>query len=350
MSQAKSGAAEVGLHKLLLFPEKLAALQPSPHGGPDLSYPVSVELSLTNRCNQNCRWCSDKKLRDRSPDALDLPLLQALFRDLARGGTRGITIEGGGEPTLADFFEDAVSAAREVGLAVGLISNGLNLFPPKRHPAIYEHFEWIRLSLDAAGPEQYVALKGVEGFEQVMENIRRLAGEAPQVTLGVGYVLTNENDAPQPLETLARRLAQMGVQYLHIRPVVDHPELVSRADLSFLKNLESPDFSVNLAPLTDNAPSGNNGLPCLAHSLSTVIGADGAVWLCGRLNTEDSARPLGNLRQTPFHALWHGPERAAQAAALLNPRFCESHCPQCRMTKYNQLLADLAGIKTRNFI
>lgn len=342
--------AEVGLQKLFLFPEKLAALQQSARGGPDLSYPVSVELSLTNRCNQNCRWCSDKKLRGRAPDRMDMSVLRKLFTDLAAGGTRGITIEGGGEPTLADFFEDAVLAARGEGLAVGLISNGLAMFSAGRNPAVYKNFEWIRLSLDAADPDQYLSLKGVDGFEQSLANLGRLAELAPDSVLGVGYVLTRHNDAPDQLRKLAVKLARLGADYLHIRPVVDHPELASSQNLDFLKKYESAKFSINIAALTDNAPSGNNGLPCLAHSLSTVIGADGNVWLCGRLNTEESARSIGNVLDSSFRKIWLGPERAAQSAQVRGGEFCQSHCPQCRMSKYNQVLADIDGLKTKNFI
>ncbi|UQZ89430.1 hypothetical protein C4J81_09555 [Deltaproteobacteria bacterium Smac51] len=348
--RSAGGAAEVGLQKVLLFPEKLAALKKNGPESVDDSYPISVELSLTNRCNQNCLWCSDKNLRDRSPDRMDPELLENLFADLALGGTRGITIEGGGEPTLADFFEEAVLSARAHGLAVGLITNGLDLFPPGRDPAIYKNFEWIRVSLDTADRRQYLRLKGVDGFDQSLANIGRLAELAPEVTLGVGYVLTNQNDEPDHLQHLVLTLRSLDVNYLQIRPVVDHPELVSRLPLDFLKKFETPDFSVNLSALAENQPSGNQCLPCLAHSLSTVIGADGAVWLCGRLNTEEEARPIGNLTESSFRDIWLGPERAAQVAQAASPRFCQLNCPQCRMTKYNQLLADIDRLKTRNFI
>ena len=344
-----NGAAEVGLSKVLLFPEKLSALKNNASGA-DLSYPVSVELSLTNKCNQNCRWCSDRDLRHRSPDRLNSDILKRLFDDLARGGTRGVTIEGGGEPTISELFEEAVSAAVERGLAVGLITNGLDLFPPERETSIYARFEWIRVSLDAADRWQYLKMKGVDGFDQVLSNLARLAECAPEKTLGVGYVLTSQNDEPDSLQHLALTLRSIGIDYLQIRPVVDHPDLSSRLPLDFLKKFECPGFSVNLAALSENAPSGNAALPCLAHSLSTVIGADGAVWLCGRLNTEASSAAMGDLSKSTFRDIWRGPQRAAQVAQAASADWCSSHCPQCRMTKYNQLLADIDRLKTRNFI
>jgi MoaA/NifB/PqqE/SkfB family radical SAM enzyme len=339
--------AEVSLAKLLLFPAKLAALV-SP--GPDPSFPVSVELSLTSQCSQSCLWCSDRNLRSRSPDRLDLSLLDKLFEELARGGTQGVTIEGGGEPTLSPLFPAAVRAARARGLAVGLITNGLNLFRQGLTLADYQDFEWIRVSLDAADPETYRALKGADGFAEALTNLARLTALKPALTLGAGYVLTNRNDRPESLDRLAETLRNLGLDYLHIRPVVDHPGLVSRRDLSFLRAKAGGDFSVNLAALGDNIASGNLGLPCLAHSLSAVIGADGLVWLCGRLNADPATRPLGDLTRAGFSEIWAGEERRRQAGLASSAEFCLAHCPTCRLTKYNRLLNSLARLKTRHFI
>ena len=339
---------EVGLAKVLLFPRKLEALLSKGPNPVDLTYPISVELSLTNNCNQNCSWCSDRELRKRAPDHLTIPLLSSLLDDLAQGGARGVTIEGGGEPTLSPLFAQTIELALNRGLAVGLITNGLEISALKPH--LYRQLEWVRISLDAAHRKQYEAAKGVDGFDQVMANLENLAHQNSTSTLGVGYVLTKFNDDPDRLQHLALTLRSLGVNYLQIRPVVDHPNLVSDQPLDFLKKFETPNFSVNIGAISANQPSGNLGLPCRAHSLSTVIGADGAVWLCGRLNPDPSITPMGYLTQNTFQEIWGGANRAHQAAQVADGDFCLSHCPQCRMAKYNQLLHDMESFKTRNFI
>lgn len=347
------GLDEVSLAKVLLFPHKWSALLElgCVADGFDTTYPVSVELSLTNRCNQNCIWCSDRQLRERCPDRLTPELLESLFADLARGGTKGVTIEGGGEPTLSPYLTEAVSSARKYGLAVGLITNGLELFEPDPNLyVLYEKLEWIRVSLDAANEGQYLAAKGVNGFERVLRNLARLKEVAGGATLGVGYVLTRANDDPDLLQGLTIRLRDIGLDYLQIRPVVDHPELESERLPYFLKKYETSEFTVNLEGLTENQPFGNLGLPCRAHSLSSVIGADGAVWLCGRLNIDTETSATGSLLDNDFKGIWLGTERARQSGLVAEGEFCRKHCPRCRMTKYNQLLDDLGRLKTRNFI
>jgi MoaA/NifB/PqqE/SkfB family radical SAM enzyme len=293
--------------------------------------------------------------------------LDDLFETLARGGTRGVTVEGGGEPTLSPLFETALELAAKHKLSLGLITNGTRLFAG-RSPELYRAFQWIRVSLDAADPSSYLKLKGKDLYGRVLENVGVLCGlgkaasgragpgpnaaNAPSAPLvGVGHVLTRENDDDRALAKLAEGLKKAGAGYLHLRPAVDHPELAS-PKISFpeLAAVEDARFRVNLAALRENAPSGNLGLPCLAHSLTTVIGADGLVRVCGRLDSVPGLKPLGDLKKESFREIWSGKERKERAATLSDPDFTGKNCPQCRMTKYNLFLHRLRGVRTRDFI
>ena len=346
-----SSLAEVSLQKIMLFPDKLKALQSLTPETYDKSYPILVELSLTNNCNQKCLWCSDYELRQRSPDKLDRSVLKTLFADLSQGGTRGITIEGGGEPTISPNFNWAVDEAQNYGLALGLISNGLDFKPDKEQQRA---FEWIRISLDAASPAQYQYLKGADSYQRLLTNLRHLAENKEKTsTLGLGYVLTAHNDDLKLLKELVKHLAELSFDYIHLRPVVDKPKLQSKktpAEFEALKEYETETFKVNISALYENKEGGNHNLPCLAHSLSTVIGADGAVWLCGRLNMDESFPPIGNLNDETFAQIWHGAMRVQQCAQVAEAKFCQTNCPQCRISKYNHLLWDLKTLKTKNFI
>jgi MoaA/NifB/PqqE/SkfB family radical SAM enzyme len=359
---APAPLSETGPEKLLLFPEKLKHLMDAmkaapfvePSGGP---YPVSVELSLTYRCNLACGFCSDQGVR-KGRDLLSPRMLRGLFRDLAKGGTRGVTIEGGGEPTLSPHFPEAVGLAASEGLGLGLITNGLAPFPKGLDPGLYGRFQWIRVSLDASDEGGFLAIKGAKGFARTLDNIGLLAERAEGAVIGVGYVLTSQNSDPDKLFALCARLKAMGtVSYLSIRPVVDHPELEAAGSLdpeagplAALRQLSGDGFRVDLHALSDNAPAGNLSLPCVAHGLSAVIGAEGNVWLCGRLNADPSFSPMGNLASETFGDIWAGERRRSQAIDAADPAFCEKSCPRCRMTKYNRLLFQASRLKTPDFI
>lgn len=339
--QKGSELSETGLEKMFLFPEKIKQLQ---NGRMDQTYPVSVELSLTNICNFKCDWCSDGDLRERLGGELTLEKLQKIFIDLHKGGTRGLVIEGGGEPMLHPQFNEIVRSAAETGLAIGLITNG----SVKIKKEIIDIFEWIRISLDAATPEQHSNWKKVDMFEKVMNNIRFIGEYKNKTTLGIGYVVTKHNVSN--LENLLLRLRLYNVDYIQLRPVIDHPELSSKVDLSHLKKFEMPNFKVDIQAMRANIETGNSGKPCIAHSLSSVITADGGVYLCGRLNIYEWVKPVGNLHESSFKGIWLGDERKKQMSEVADPDFCRNHCPECRMTKYNLLLDRAKNIKTRSFI
>jgi MoaA/NifB/PqqE/SkfB family radical SAM enzyme/spore coat polysaccharide biosynthesis protein SpsF (cytidylyltransferase family) len=342
-----AGPQEVGLEKLMIFPEKVMAIQTGLSKGIDLSYPLSVELSLTNRCNLACEWCSDQDLRDRAMGDIDFGILKQLFTDLAKNGTRGVVIEGGGEPTLYNQFAEAVDYAKKLGLKLGLITNGLNV------PYIdkVDCFDWIRVSLDAANQEQFAKLKGRDGFDRVIQNIQKIS-EQKEIcgnVLGVGYVLTNENF--EDLENLIIKLKKINVSYIQIRPVIDHPNMqLASKSYNYLQKHSTFKFAVHTHNMEENVVRGNMGLPCRTHSLSTVITANGDVFICGRLNKYEWLKPIGNLYKESFHDIWHGEERHHQAGKIMGSGFCQKWCPECRLTKYNVLFENMQKIKTKNFI
>lgn len=344
-NQQESPPQEVGLEKLYLHPPKLQALLDSQSETVDQTYPISVELSLTNRCNLKCIWCSDNDLRQRQGINIDLDeeTLFRLFEDLKQGGTSGVVLEGGGEPTLHRQFHRIAAKLAELGLAAGLITNGI--LPIAAN--ILGGIEWVRVSLDASTPEEFRALKGYDGFEQVLSNIYHYAAYCPMV--GVGYVVTNRN--VQDLESLVLRLRRYRVSYIQFRPVIDCPDLSpGHLDLAYLKRYQTAGFSVLIEGMQENARAGNEGLPCRSHSLTTVITPDGSVFLCGRLNVYPWLRPLGNIRSQSFREIWQGAERRSQAFQVLDREFCEAYCPQCRLAKFNQLLARLVRTKSPHFI
>jgi radical SAM protein with 4Fe4S-binding SPASM domain len=333
---------EVGLEKIVIFPDKLKSLGSVEIGRCDLTYPVSVELSLTNRCNLSCSWCSDLGIRQDAMVDLDYEIVLGLIRDLKEHGCRGVVVEGGGEPTIYKRFDEVIEYIATQGLAIGLITNGVKL-PDER---MLDKFSWIRVSLDASTRETFLKYKGVDRFAEVMENIHRIAEH--DTICGVGYVLAKDNQ--NDLEGLVEGLRELGVKYVHFRPVIDHPELSEDIDLTYLQKFNTADFSVLVDALRENRVSGNADCACRSHSLSSVITADGNVYLCGRLNIHPNWSPIGNLYEASFNDIWLSAERAKQADVVLDPLVCRQFCPECRLTKYNILMDGAYKIKTKDFI
>ncbi len=334
---------EVGLEKFFLHPEKIKSLLMEKEL--DKLYPVSVEITLTNQCNLNCIYCSDNDLRKRQgkKQVLNYEIIEKLLSDLAEGGTKGIVLEGGGEPTLYSEFDRVVKFAKNKGLGMGLITNGT----VSLNAELIREFEWIRVSLDASTSKEYMELKGVDCFEHVVNNITHYAKYCD--TVGVGYVVTNKNISQ--IETLVMRIRESGAAYIQLRPVVDSEELYPfDVDLSFLKFYQNHRFAVILDGMKENARPGNGNISCKAHSLTSIISGDGSVFLCGRLNIYRWLRPIGNINYQSFHDIWLSDERRIQAEMVSDKEFCKRNCPQCRITKFNELLNRLENVGSKHFI
>lgn len=323
--------SEFCTEKLNLFPEKEAALREASEGKTDLSYPISVELSLTDRCMFNCIWCSDADLRHRNKGHMEEHTLMPLLEDLAAGGTKGITLEGGGESTMHPLIGQTISRIRELGMAAGLITNGAT-FHYRDH---FDQLEWVRVSLDAANSEQMDKLKAKDVFKRIIGNIREMIRRRQETVIGISYIITKFNR--DGLEEIISTLRDDGVNYIQLKPVVDNPEMALETGETFthLKDLETPDFKVYLEAMSENAIMGNGSVPCVANSLAGVITSNGDVHLCGRLNIDPDWPVLGNVNYRTFKEIWESAERERQSLLMLDPETCKKHCPACRMTKYN---------------
>jgi radical SAM protein with 4Fe4S-binding SPASM domain len=145
-------------------------------------------------------------------------------------------------------------------------------------------------------------------------------------------------------------LKDYGVEYIYFRPVIDHKELAVDTNLNYLKKYETDTFSILTDAMEENKITGNGGVPCVAHSVTTVVTADGGVYLCGRLNKYDWWEPIGNLYRDNFHSIWTSEKRKMQSKLVSDPSFCLKHCPECRITKYNLLFKRTGQVKTIDFI
>ena len=333
--------------KLLNKPQKVASLFEVRDGTRDYDplYPLSVELHLTDICNLKCAWCTDLELRQNLA-TLPLATVEALFREFAPHKV-GVTIEGGGEPTVYKPFPQVVELAHRHGLDIGLITNGIRPLA-----AFANGFKWVRVSVDATSPEEYFAEKGVQRYGKVMDNIAAL-GALPdkRFLLGIGFVMTRRNTSR--LLEFIEEMDAAGVDYIYLRPVEEMPELTP--DLAMLYELkshwetrESERRRIKvLMNLDDRIQRDNEGFPCIAHALSCVIRADGSVAMCEKRRHDPVV--FGNVNEQSFEAIWRSSLRKDVSRRLLDPGQ-QRGCEVCRITKFNRNFFRLGELYTRNFI
>ena len=333
--------------KLLLNNEKVNSVLDVRNGVKkmDEQFPISVELHLTDCCNLKCEWCTDKELR-QNKSVLDLQVIKKLFREFWRHGT-GITLEGGGEPTLHPDFHKIVESGRQSGIDMGLISNGTVDIS-----GCIGSLKWVRVSLDSSTKEEYQREKGVNCFEHVLENLEKMSRtrEPKETFIGVGYVLTTRNQSN--LLGLIQQLDRIGVDYIYLRPVEEAgditPTLENLLDLrKKLAELTTNTRIKYMLSIADRVVEKNAGLACIAHSITSIIHANGDVALCEKRRGDGII--LGNVYENSFEDIWVSPYHEQVSQKLLKAE-CQSGCSACRVTGFNMILDQLENIHTKSFI
>lgn len=333
--------------KLLCHKEKVQSIMDVQSGIKiiDNMPPISVELHLTDNCNLNCPWCTDKDLHGNGA-TISIEKVKEIMRYFGQVGS-GVTLEGGGEPTVHPNFKEIVSYAEECNVDLGLISNGTVDISDS-----INKFRWVRISLDASTKEEYIVEKGKDFFDRVMSNLSKYKEirDVKKCFLGVGYVLTTRNCSE--IENVVKTLNDCGVDYLYLRPVEEAPDITpTRDDLydlrkKLLKLTESMRINFMLT-INDRLEHDNAGLPCVAHSLTSIIHANGDVVCCEKRRHDEII--FGNIYNNSIKEIWMSDTRINTTKKLLDS--CnQKGCSVCRITPFNRIMNNLMHINSKKFI
>ena len=333
--------------KLLCHKEKVQAVMEIAEGVRiyDNLPPISVEMHLTDNCNLACPWCTDRDLLGNGAK-LSKEVVFSLLREFAKMGT-GVTLEGGGEPTIHPDFREIVEYGYNNDVALGLITNGTVDLSD-----VINRFRWVRISLDASTKEEYILEKGRDFMDRVLANIEKYKDirNAKNCYLGIGYVITKRNYSH--IDDIVTKLDNLGVDYIYLRPVEEADDIMpTREELYDLRKklLELTDglrIKFKLV-INDRLTYDNDNLPCVCHSIASIIHANGDVFCCEKRRHDEIK--FGNVNESTFEGIWNSELRKKATAKLVDPAN-QKGCSVCRITSFNKIIANLESLNTREFI
>lgn len=277
--------------------------------------PVHVQLVLSDLCNHDCSFCAYRMSSGLSSELFVTPethnpnrrietaKAEAIIRECAELGVKAIQFTGGGEPTVHKDHEQLFGLAQDLGMQTALVTNGVKI----KTSAAFLRMTWVRVSVDAGAPDTYARIRRVpeDHWHKVWANIGRFA-QFYKGTLGVGFVVTNENWTE--LEQAARLAKKAGASSIRIGAVFSTEgeryygaELLSEIDKSIAAAKTECDgdgfeviglFSRRLDDLHDGRPTDPF---CGYQHFTTFIGADLNVYRC--CNTAyTKAGAIGSLK------------------------------------------------------
>ncbi|RMF51592.1 MAG: radical SAM protein [Chloroflexota bacterium] len=152
-------------------------LRPLRNLGSDRLYALPLlVLYLTDGCNSRCLSCAIWHAPRRN---MPLALALRLAEEAAALGLRHVLLSGG-EAMQHPHWAEIAQAFRKRGVHVGLLTNGLLL--KKQAEQVIAHIDQLTLSLDAATPELYAHIRGVDALPHILEGMARIAPHVPIIT------------------------------------------------------------------------------------------------------------------------------------------------------------------------
>jgi MoaA/NifB/PqqE/SkfB family radical SAM enzyme len=318
-------------------------------------YPIYMETSPSGVCNHRCQFCA-LDFMEYQPRYLDWPIFKERLEELGRLGLKSMMHAGEGEPLLHPHLADMVRVGKACGIDQAVTTNGVLLTPDKAAD-ILPCAEWIRISCNAGTRDTYAAIHRTrpKDFDAVVDNLRQAAAirraRNLECTLGVQILLLPENRGE--IETLARLVRDLGLDYLIVKPYSHHPsshtlrykKIDYSGDLALAETLEAlntPEFQVvfRVHAMRKWNEAEHPYTRCLALPFWSYIDAGGNVWGCSVFLGDDRFL-YGNIHENTFQEIWEG-ERRRTSLAWVEQELDACQCRvNCRMDEINRYLWDL---------
>jgi len=152
----------------------------------------SLDIELTERCNNNCIHCYINKPRNHKPSLARELSAQDIGEVLREAVSLGCLSVGftGGEPLLREDFEDLYLLSRRLGLKVRLITNATLITP--RLTDIFSRvppLEKVAITLYGTDTNSYEAISGRRGsYKAAIQGIQRLLdNKIPFIIKGTAF-------------------------------------------------------------------------------------------------------------------------------------------------------------------
>lgn len=298
------------------------------------TYPIFMELNLTDKCNLRCSWCISENRGNK--DTLDADVLLKFNKEFYEMGGKAVTFSGGGEPTLHKDFIRLTRETKKIGLDLGLMTNGL--FNKKLIKVIDNHFRWIRVSVDFVNPKKYKASKGVDGIKIVKENILSFK----KTKVGVNCNISSEHEMRDIIEIM--EAFHEKVNYIQFRPVLpryfvpgEKPELNNEV-WDYLHLNKKENVNISLDKYMDLQEL--NYFPfdsCEGHFFSPILDANGDIKIC-MYHPGKPEFSFGNIYKNSFEEIWKS-EKRKKAIDFVRKLDYNKKCQMCcKLYELNKLI------------
>jgi MoaA/NifB/PqqE/SkfB family radical SAM enzyme len=315
--------------------------------------PVCLYLETTNRCNLLCTTCPRTFEELEPPSDMSWELFTSIVNQFP--SVERVVLHGVGEPMMVAELPQMVKYLKDRGIYALFNTNGTLMREKKSRELIEAGLDEMRISLDAAEPKAFEAVRGRDLFGRIVRNVKNfvalkesMGAKSPRLSLW----LTGLHETLEQLPDFIRLAHDIGVPEVHLQRLVyfeDNPIGLARPESSLFEKRESEDGKYLIE--AENIAAGlgvffdASGAAEPEISLRRVEG-DSPWSLCRRpwslmyFTAHGRALPcciapfsmhgydnftLGNAKTTPLKEIWNGDEYRGFREGLLSdnpPKAC----------------------------
>jgi len=251
---------------------------------PDL--PAILYIETTNRCDSLCQTCIRTFQTLEPPKDLTLAELARIVDQFPR--LTQVLLHGIGEPLLNPDLFRMITYLKGRDVTVVFNSDAIGLTEKKRRGLIESGLDELRVSMDAATPDTYRAIRGVATFQRVVENVTALASLKKELgsvlpKISLWFTVMKKNLAELP--DFVRLAANMGATQVNVQRLVHYGEGLAVQEQSVYGALTAMEEKL-LAEAN-----------CLSRDLGIVLSASGNTSPVESLTPEQRERPWSGCQR-----------------------------------------------------
>ncbi|MBT4135731.1 radical SAM protein [archaeon] len=209
--------------------------------GAKLPPPIELSLDPGHLCNFDCGHCNAQRYLVINPEEVpeDKKLmtrehLRNIMDFMAEWGVKGVCLGGGGEPLMNKAVWDLPSYIKSKGMDCSFATNGSLINEEVAREMM--NCRWVGVSLDAATRETFEKIHGVDLFDRVVENLKRLVRikeeTGSKVDISYKFLITPQNY--HEVYEACKLAKQIGVRDFHARPVdLERKDFDQAIDLNY---------------------------------------------------------------------------------------------------------------------
>lgn len=155
-----------------------------------LEVPNSICWNITNKCNDNCKFC----YRDTLSEDLDFKSNKKILDNIISSGVKKVTFAGG-EPLMYAHTLDLIKYAKENGIITSLTTNNILLSEQLLYK-LEKYLDCITLSLDANSSElQTMMTRNKNHFNNVIHILEFIRQNNLSIKVKINTVVSKINKA-----------------------------------------------------------------------------------------------------------------------------------------------------------